>query len=548
MQTKLSDFVRGNLKRETLPFTDDCNADTILRKRGRDTDYKSVYPLRSAESRSVKRSLQLLDFRLCNRYYARFTHAARAPRLSAFAGMAPPIVVQVSSSLHASRTNEDGEDLISSVEVFKNCITDIAWDPKDEFIIAARRSRFQLYGTSALLVNRREDEDATPPLLDLKATTVQSRLGAENRLSFGFSTTRFLGNTLSAICGYSGAAKIDVFDLEDLDEDTGEPLCSFDLSTLFPVDSRTAANAAPAATALESLSDTLAVAALSNGCSAFVDTRVAKPMVCTRRPDHPDCINAFGAHAGAMQRRRCNTAVGMLNSGCETQIVTGTKCGRVELWDLRRCDQPVATMSVGGAVETLHCAPSPNTTRCGTPLIWLNTEYGTISCLSVGATSLKEVKCVKTKDTRRSESSASLPPPKLSIMAQNSLLLYPYVSSNTLLAYDVEEKNGICVADEDENSVIQIAQRDSLLVESGVASGSLKNAKAPLQEEGTHQDDSALSLLKLDAMQRSPMLLRSLLFDDWSHQISCVSAAQRHDAVAVGGDDGDIHLLIDYPF
>jgi hypothetical protein len=545
MQTKLSDFIARCSHSQTLPFVDVNDEDVVTKKRCREASYTNSYPLSSSTSHSVRVNLQLLNSRAYSRLFIRSLFAASAPPQSAFARGTSPTVRQVSSSCHLSRTNEDGESLISSADIFKNCVTDIVWDPKDEFFIASRRSRFQLFGASSFLKSEEVTDSTVAPLLDFKVATAQARLGAENRISFGLATAQFLGGTLSAICGYNGVSRIDVYDLEDLDEEVGDPLRSFDLSSAFPNDEQGAGNGLPTATAITSVSDVLAIAALSNGSCMFADSRNPKPLICTRAVDQMDILSTCAPYSNRTGRRKCNTAVSFLDCGCNMEIITGTKSGLVELWDLRKCDQPVAKSFVCGSVEAIIPFSPECSNRCGAPLVWLNTDCGNLVCLSVGASSFEEVNRIEARDICRSHSSASLPPPKMSMMQQSGLLVYPLISSNRVLLYDVSEK----VWNWEENEIRRIkldpAQRDNLNIHKGSASSEFKDARSLLSENGVRIEETVPSVLGYDVKKGDPTLLQSLAFHDWSNQISCVSAAKQSSAIAVGGDDGDIHLLLD---
>ncbi|KPI84825.1 hypothetical protein ABL78_6109, partial [Leptomonas seymouri] len=545
MQTKLSDFTARNQHPESLPFVGANDSGATSHKRSRSTDYAETYPLRSTVSRSVRVNLQLLDSRIYSRHYVRILHAARAHLRSSFSENITPTVRQVTSSVHLNRTNEDGEPLLSSVDTFNNCITDVVWDPKNEFFIAARRSCFQLFGATALLYNNAQSpEDTVTPLLNLKTETVRARLGAENRISFGFSTTHFLGNALHTICGYSGVAKVDVFDLEYLDEETGEPLRSFSLNSIFPHEEHNSNSSFPSTTAIVTLSDTLALAALSNGCSVFLDTRISKPVICTRIVNQSEIISASSVNTSRSQKRRCNTAIDVINRGCNAQLIVGAKNGLVDLWDLRKCDLPVAATAVCGAVEAIKSVISVSPARCGAPLVWLNTECGDIMCFNIGAASIEEISSVRTKDARRSQSSASLAPPKISVMEQDNLLIYPCISLNTVLFYNIGDSDSDRIRTDCKSTKSDETRREGVNIASCTANGEFKSAREALYEQGSLLGSSASSLVERNIKQHSPTLLQSLPFHEWSHQISCVSAATRHEAVVVGGDDGDIHLLL----
>ncbi|TPP48667.1 hypothetical protein CGC21_15085 [Leishmania donovani] len=167
----------------------------------------------------------------------------------------------------------DGELLVSPLDTFRYSILSTAWDPRDEYIIAAQRSGFQLFGASSWLADGKVPCETSKPVLELKSATVQARLGGENRISFGLLVTQFLGSSLNTICGYSGAQQLDIFDLEDLDEATGEPLRTYNLRALRFDSCSPLVSSVSATTAVVTVSDAVAVAALSNGCTALVDLR-----------------------------------------------------------------------------------------------------------------------------------------------------------------------------------------------------------------------------------------------------------------------------------
>ncbi|XQJ32010.1 hypothetical protein NXY56_008135 [Leishmania guyanensis] len=511
-------------------------------KRRRDGEYTDSYPLLPREAKALSLELRHLCPALCSGFFAHSKYGRLQHPRCRFAVDKPPVIVTVVSSVHPARSNEDGELLLSPLDTFRNCISSTTWDPRDEYLIASKRSGFQLFSTSSWLTFGNGLSETSKPVLELKSAIVQARLGGENRISFGLLVTQFLGSTLHTICGYSGTPQLDIFDLEDLDEATGLPLRTYNLRSLrFDSCSRPVGDIS-ATTAVVTVSDTVAVAALSNGCSALIDVRTASPVLCTETPPPPAILSVCNPGTRRVAQGTAITAVEVADRSNCVQLLTGTKDGMIVLWDLRKRNEPVAVSSLGGEIQALHATDPSSSCRCGAPTVWLNTDSGDIVRLSIGASSFEEVTRVSTSDSQRTQLSATLSPPKFSVMPLFNLLIYPHISSNRLLFYDI----GCGIHATEDHSAVGFAK---------CGTGTQKNIQSALVNDfmGTRShfseyesdDDCALLSSDLQKSTAPVSLLLSCPFSDWSYQICSVSASNKHSTVCIGGDDGDLHVLCD---
>ncbi|CBZ26396.1 conserved hypothetical protein [Leishmania mexicana MHOM/GT/2001/U1103] len=542
MQTTLFPFI-GSAQRVALPIKRETEATKDTMKQRRDGEYADSYPVGSQVAKTLASQLRHLRPHLCSGFFAHSKYGRRSHPWNAFALGKPPAIRTVVSSLHPARNSDDGELLVSPVDTFRNSILSTAWDPRDEYIIAAQRSGFQLFGASSWLEDCNVPCETSKPVLELKSTTVQARLGGENRISFGLLVAQFLGSSLNTICGYSGAQQLDIFDLEDLDEATGEPLRTYNLRALQFDSCCPLVNGISATTAVVTVSDTVAVAALSNGCTALVDVRAASPVLCTEAPPPPAILSACNPGTRRVAQGTAITAVEVADRSNCVQLLTGTKDGMLVLWDLRKRNEPVAISSVGGEIEALHVIDPSLSCRCGAPTLWLNTDSGNIACFSIGVSSFEEVTRVSTSDSRRTQLSASLSPPKLSVMPLLDCLIYPHISSNSILFYDI----GRPISAAESHSTAGVSKCSLTGAQKNKQTSFMGDFKAArvLLPERESDDDCAFLPSDLKKSTWSPSLLFSCPFSDWSHQLCSVSASNKHSTICVGGDDGDLHVLFD---
>ncbi|KAG5490692.1 hypothetical protein JKF63_00814 [Porcisia hertigi] len=543
MQTTLHAFTGPSRRTETLPIKDPTNPTKGSLKRHREDDYVVSYPLPGRASKALISQLRYLRPHLYRGLFAQTKYGIRPHSWSALPPDASPVIRTVVPSIHPTRSTYDGEPLVSPLETFRNCISSTTWDPRDEYLVASQRSGFKLFGALSWLTPGDVPREASKPVLELKSATVQARLGGENRISFGLSVTQFLGSTLNTICGYSGAPQIDIFDLEDLDEATGEPLRTYSVRALIFGNSSQLLSGVSTTTAVVTMSDSVAVAALSNGCSALVDVRTENLLVCTETPPPPAILSASSSGTRRVSQGTAITAVEVADRSNGLQLLTGSKDGMLVLWDLRKRNEPVTISSVGGEIEALHVVQPSSSSRCGAPMVWLNTDSGDICCFLIGASSFEEVTRVSTSDSRRTQLSANLSPPKLAVLPFLNRLMYPHISSNSLLFYDI----GCPISATEDYSTASIER--SSITGTGKKTqtaflGDFTDARSLLSESESN-DDCAPVPADSKKCPKSLPLLFSCPFTDWSYQICSVSASNKHNAICIGGDDGDLHLLSD---
>lgn len=242
-------------------------------------------------------------------------------------------------------------------DVSQLAVHDIVCDSQEEYTIALQRARLQLFHTQTWAAQAAASPRggarvtaSTAPILTLESSLVQnpytapagagsasvgngggdsSRAESERRGS-GFSSTQFMGSSMHIVCGYTRRAKIDIFDLEDVDESDCCPVRAYDLTRVAHMSSsvytgltrparandrhahfgaaelweegessmtgQAAASAIPYVTDLVALSERDALAALSTGQSIRVDWRSAHVLPCT--PPPPAYPNASATAAG----------------------------------------------------------------------------------------------------------------------------------------------------------------------------------------------------------------------------------------------------------
>lgn len=541
MQTTLTAFFEANHPADNfLPKVDDAHPASDTRKRHRDEqDYVASYPGPACMTRATASQLWHLQRHRWGLLLARPQHRNRHLPWSAFPPGTVPLVRTLAPSIHATRHNADGEALVSTADTFRNCVTSTEWDARDELLLACRRSGFQLFGAAAWTDTAGAPRGSSAPLVELSTATVQARVGGENRMSFGLSAAHFMGSTLNTICGYSGAPTLDVFDLEDLDETAGTPLHTYDMRELQFERHAGQQSSAPAATAVFSLSDSVAVAALGNGCTALIDTRRRHPLLCTEAALPSAIISGLSSSTRRGAAAAAVTAVAAVDRSDAVQLLTGTKSGAVALWDLRKRNEHVATCSVGGAIEALHVGVPSALRRRGVQLAWLNTDSGDIVALSIGASSFAETARVSTGDCRRSQVSASVPPPKISMMPLFDRLIYPHIASNTILIYNTTSH--VCGGEKDtfEGKAHQRAGVERRLPRPA-AVNDFTTAAAMLKENSPNSSDNEEG----NRCHDLPLSV-STPFSEWSYQLCSASASRQHSVFCVGGDDGDLHVCAD---
>ncbi|KAG5464385.1 hypothetical protein LSCM1_00569 [Leishmania martiniquensis] len=543
MQTTLPAFIEARKRSETSIIRDEAEPTERKLKKWREGEYTTTYPFPSEADKALASQLRHIRERICRGLCPHSKNGSSRHSLSASLHGQSPFFRTVVSSIHPNRTDDNGNLIVSPVDTFRNGILSTTWDRRDEYLIVTQRSRFQLFGAASWIAPGKVPWETSRPVLELKSATVQGRLGGENRTSFGLSFTRFLGSTLNTICGYSGVPHLDIFDLEDLDEAAGEPLRTYNLGTLKFESCSRLVSGVPSATAVVTMSDLVAIAALSNGCSALVDLRITSPLACTEAPPPPAILSASKPGMRRLAQGAPITAVEVSYRSDGVQLLTGTKDGMLVLWDLRKRNEPVAMTSVGGAIQALHVMDPSSSHRCGAPELWLNTDSGDIACFSIGVSSFEEVTCISTSDSRRTSLSANLAPPKISIAPLLNCLIYPHLSSNTLLFYDIS--GCVTVAEADGTTgIATLGFTDSEKNGQRASQGNFRDARSLLWD-GEKEEDSLLlpSDLKKSAVPLS--LLFSSSFSDWSYQICSVSVSNKHNTICVGGDDGDLHVLCD---
>lgn len=507
------------------------------------SDGKGIIPTHYQNSRSKEQSLSDFYTRIPLWCLENQENKHRHLRSSPFNLRGEPSIYCIRRGPHDINNGDVSTLSANATEAYTTCITDIAWDNCDDFAVVLHRRVFHLFDTKTWCNPNSVNFHDSQPVLQLCTDVLRERTRAANRISFGFSWLSFCGTTLDIVCGYSSAPFIDVFDLEDVDEATGAPLCSYDLSSItFPMED-TSTRRSPSTTCGITISDSVSVAALTNGCSVLIDRRTSRPSVCTGSPPRFAAISQYETIVNRQTDRGGISALDLLNRTSASQLLTGTKSGCIELWDLRMQKSPIFFTRVAsdiGSIKSGKCSAE----RCGAPEIWISSCNGDIFSLLVGSSSFCKKSKVSTGSGVASQMSSNFFSPKISLLPQNDLLLFPHTSSNSLLMYDISSKRS--------------SQNRNICSSSGKCGNSefLYSTTAP--QSPTHNFKSALLLLQSSSLDcessesneesealKEPPLIFSLSLQTWCKQVSCISPAQRCNVVAIGGESGDIQILTD---
>lgn len=333
-------------------------------------------------------------------------------------------------------------------------VVDITVDHGEEFAMVSSRASLSLLSLTQWkqCAEKVVAENRQPlPLVKLGASIIRNAAHVGHSLSFGFSSAQFVGDSLSLVCAYQRGAMVDVFDLEDVDEETCLPVHRFALADVKRVGVSGSERGATETAATGSYANDVVsvtphttLAALSSGETVLLDVREKRGHVCTGLEQRRYCV---GSQADPNRDYGSSplTSVAVLPP---CYVLTGSKSGVVRLWDARYTRDALSLCR--GSSEVGSIVPSYGTARgrTGSRTAWFNTYGGDVIGLAVGPSGMLETAKAFTADAARTELTQHLPTAKLSVIDPEGVLLCPHFSSNSVLAYDIgrfdeEEAHGV---------------------------------------------------------------------------------------------------------
>ncbi|KAH9598061.1 hypothetical protein LSM04_002370 [Trypanosoma melophagium] len=335
--------------------------------------------------------------------------------------------------------------------VSSNIITDVVFDMEEEFAVVCQPRRLTVYTTEEwhnCHLMRMESVDSLP------VVSVEAR--GWRSCGFGFSAVQFLASSLHIVAGYHHAPVVDIFDLEDVDEETCTPQQRFRLTEARGTGSSSTGSSnndynppssssnnnnnnnsdgvmdvtSAYANDVVAVTEQVSLAALSSGHSVWLDRRSGKVETCTGVFAREYNI---GQQNSSLSKRGPLTSVAFLCRNSPINIVCGTQTGVVQLWDVRYTRDCVAVHQTSAAVSCIQASYTPALNG----VIWLNNHKGEVQGIHIGHDDMclfAETKCA---DGVRSTATFHIPPPRLSLMESIGLLICPHISSNAFMFFDL---------------------------------------------------------------------------------------------------------------
>lgn len=302
-------------------------------------------------------------------------------------------------------------------------ISDFVIDSCGEYPLVCQKSALRLYSTADWL----QSNSSVPPILSLHAHKIRSNRNYTNHFSFGFAATKFNGPLLSISCGYVKVPHVDVYDLESVDEEECNPLHSYDL--LF-VGERSALSPTPFAVELVQYSSSTLIAALWDGRTVYLDSRMQNPSLCTDLPSHNYSLSQS---IGALPPINSVACVG--NEG-RNQLLCCYKNKVMCLWDLRKtstpCVQGISKCEINKAAVYL-----PKYSNLEYPCFVASGARGELLRITVNNDSFIHLSEFFLWDAP-SNLSVSAPDPKLAVNYLDRLLIYPNINMNSIHLFDLD--------------------------------------------------------------------------------------------------------------
>ncbi|KEG08460.1 hypothetical protein DQ04_07141030 [Trypanosoma grayi] len=312
----------------------------------------------------------------------------------------------------------------------QRAVTDIVFDMQEQFAIVCQHRRLATYSTENWHHSRGENGGRmhSPPVVVVGS---QAWPGIGSR----YSAVQFISSSLHIVTSYHRLPFLDIFDLEDVDEEMSEPLERFCLTGPHVNGGIrrgvvTTESESSYANDVVAVTENVGVAALSSGRAVWLDRRSGKVETCTGAFARNYSI---GGNSTRVAGEGPLTAVAFLCRNDPINIVCGTETGAVQLWDVRCAREYVAVHMTSSAI----CSLQPSYTPPLQGVVWLNNKGGEVQGLSAGHSDMRLFAEANCADGMRSSETLHLPTPRLSLMGSVGLLACPHVSSNSLLLFDV---------------------------------------------------------------------------------------------------------------
>ncbi|RNF27096.1 uncharacterized protein Tco025E_00650 [Trypanosoma conorhini] len=317
-------------------------------------------------------------------------------------------------------------------------IIDVVFDMQEEFALACQAQCLSVYSTEKWLDNHKLADEATSTST---SPLVRVRARGWHSVGFGFSAAQFLSSSLHLIAGYHRAPVVDIFDLEEVDENTYEPQQRFSLTEghagLHGTRGGSSTGSSADATAetvcandVVAVTEHVSLAALSSGCAVWLDRRTGAAVPCTGKVARVYNIGQQGSRASVHDPL---TAAAFLCRDSPVNVLCGTQSGAVQLWDVRCVRECIAVHQTSSTI----CRLQPSYASPLRGAVWLNNHVGEVQGINVGHSDIRLIAESKFADAMRTTAMFRLPLPRLSVLDPPGLIAFPHLSSNSLMLFDV---------------------------------------------------------------------------------------------------------------
>ncbi|CBH18058.1 hypothetical protein, conserved [Trypanosoma brucei gambiense DAL972] len=396
-------------------------------------------------------------------------------------------------------------------------VTDVVFDMEEQFAVVCQRRRFSTYAISSWMesLDVPSIPGAAVPLVSVEPQGFSS-------LGFALSALQFLSSSLHVIAGYHRAPVVDIFDLENVDEETSEPQQRFNLTDV-KENGNVEDGSSAYANDVMPMDRYVSLGALSSGLSVWLDSRSGKAEACTGVLTRQYTIGAHNPHTGRRDPLACVTS---LCQGNPANILLGTEAGALQLWDVRCTRECVAQHMTSASICRLH----PSYSYPLRNVVWLNTLAGCVEAVSVGQSDMELLARRLCPDFQRSSSTFHLPPPRLSLMESSGVVACPHISSGKLLLYD-----GSSLVKQPNNSRTQLSSYNRGVdgKDNEYENGHCSNFGGFLREASSSSEESG---------EREIPLLNALPSEANALVTACTVWSNR-DMFVLGDETGRVQLL-----
>lgn len=326
----------------------------------------------------------------------------------------------VHRSLHRSKKTVCDKDIsfqqLNSFPIYGFC-----FDSRAEYSLMHQEKEMILYSVDNDLCKDNTSHMKTAGILKLSIPNM-AQISVNWR---GFiSSVLFNGASLNVSCAVKPDPLVFIFDLETVDEENVVPLIVFDLKYL----RSNANNTSASVHAIAPFSDLVNVAGLNDGKTVYLDTRVGKAILCIE-------YNPFSLYTLGRPIKRPTSITSLsVNWSDPSQLICGTQCGSLFLWDLRHTQHPLTNISTGSfEISKIICLPH-SSDRIGCSRIVCSNSGG--SCYEYGVGNAF-MKFWEWSSGNISRFISERPSPKIDLHESVPLALFPDAQPNSILLFDV---------------------------------------------------------------------------------------------------------------